>query len=267
LQSVGNIYFIGHRGFIGQQVVPLILNNRGIFLSREDFENISTGQKHIDFSPDDILLNLAWDNLDNFRSPLHLTQTLGEHIRFYNSVLGMGLKNITTIGTCLEYGVVEGELEEELHSNPSLPYSIAKDSLRKYLDYQKNNGDGFNFNWIRLFYVYGEGQSKRTIFGQLVEAVEKKSEVFDMSLGKQKRDYLHVRDVASIIYQIANGHESHGIVNCCSTSPVEMVDFVNQRLKEFGYVMKLNLGKYPYPTYEGMNFWGSVKKLNRILGK
>lgn len=262
---MGKIYLIGHNGFIGKRVRNLIPEEKRVFLTREDVRLLTLGEKKINFSFDDVLINLAWEHLDNFRSHLHITNVLTEHICFYNSILKMGLRNLTTIGTCLEYGIAEGELTEELPTNPTLPYAIAKDCLRRYLEYKRVEGK-FNFNWIRLFYIYGEGQSRRTIYGQLVEAIEKNQKVFDMSLGKQKRDYLHVEKVADIILTIALGNEMHGLINCCSGKPITMIDFVNERLKELGSDIKLNLGKYPYPDYEAFEFWGSVEKIRSIIG-
>lgn len=229
------------------------------------FQKVINNEMVINFNNDDVLINLAWSYLDNFRSFDHITKCLPEHINFFEKAFSSGLRNVTCIGTCLEYGIKEGELEETMPSDPHLPYAIAKDSLRRYFEYKREQ-IGLKLKWVRLFYIYGENQSPRTIYGQLVKAVVEKQEVFDMSLGQQKRDYLHVDAVARIILYLALIGEDLGIVNCCSGVSVTIVDFVNLRLKELKGHLSLNLGKYPYPTYEGMNFWGSNKKLNKILG-
>jgi dTDP-6-deoxy-L-talose 4-dehydrogenase (NAD+) len=123
----------------------------------------------------------------------------------------------------------------------------------------------FSFNWIRIFFLYGDEQPSKSIYGQLVKAVENKSKLFDMSLGLQQRDYLPVEEVAKIISLIALKRESLGVINCCSGKPIKLVDFVKQRLCDFRWSMQLNLGKYDYPKYEAFEFWGSTKKLNEIL--
>lgn len=261
---MGKVYILGHKGFIGKHVAELIPQDQVVFISRENFQKIISKDLNYAFTSDDVLINLAWDYLDNFRSTDHML-CLEEHKRFYNSVFDMGLRNVCAIGTCLEYGIKEGELSEEMVSDPQLPYAIVKDDLRKYFE-KMSHEIGLKYNWLRLFYIYGEGQSERTVYGQLVKAAHEAREVFDMSPGLQKRDYLHVKAAARIIFRVATRSPGAGVVNCCSGRPVTMIEFVNQRLAELKCEMKLNLGKYTYPNYEGLEFWGNINKLNKVLG-
>ena len=63
-----------------------------------------------------------------------------------------GLKDITVIGSCYEYGIREGELSENLPSEPTVEYSIAKNLLREYLQELQSNYN-FVLKWMRVFYV------------------------------------------------------------------------------------------------------------------
>jgi dTDP-6-deoxy-L-talose 4-dehydrogenase (NAD+) len=56
-----------------------------------------------------------------------------------------------------------------------------------------------------------------------------------------------------------------GIINCCSGKPITVEQFVRNYLKKIEKNIKLNLGYYPYPDYEPMEFWGDTAKLNPIL--
>jgi len=40
---------------------------------------------------------------------------------------------------------------------------------------------------------------------------------------------------------------------------------VRQWVQESGASIELDLGKFPYPTYEPMRFWGSPTKLKSVL--
>ena len=258
------IYVVGGNGFIGKILLEHISKEKVSLISREMFKKIALNELNYSFNAADILIDLAWDYLDNFQSPLHLTEVLPLHIKFYDRVLEMGLKNISSLGTCLEYGVREGELEESAPSDPQITYAIAKDCLRRYLEYKKTKIN-FNFNWIRLFYIFGDGQPERTLYRQLKKAVEDNQEVFDMSSGLQKRDYLHVSVVAQKIAQVALSDKSCGIINCSSGNPITVLSFVNDRLHELGSSLKLNLGKYEIPKHEAFEFWGSVEKFNSLI--
>ena len=82
-----------------------------------------------------------------------------------------GLKDINVIGTCFEYGMQSGSLSENLPSKPVTAYAISKDTLRRFLEELKKNYN-FYFKWIRLFYMYGKGQSPKSILPQLDKALD-----------------------------------------------------------------------------------------------
>jgi len=212
----------------------------------------------------DTLIHLAWDGLPNYKSPDHLTQG-AKHLLFLNHVLESGLKNVTVIGTCFEYGMKNGELSENDITEPSNPYGLAKDSLRKALEFLSADKECF-FRWIRLFYLYGEGQNQNSLLSQLDRAIENGDELFNMSGGEQLRDYLPIEQVARNIATIALQKEVTGVINCCSGKPISVRKFVEDRIKEKSAKISLNLGFYPYPDYEPMAFWGAARKLHTLMG-
>jgi dTDP-6-deoxy-L-talose 4-dehydrogenase (NAD+) len=167
-------------------------------------------------------------------------------------------------GTCLEYGLHEGVLKEDLPSDPSNPYAIAKNELRKSLEsLQKEHS--FSFKWVRLFYMYGKGQNPNSLLSQLDKAIENREPSFNMSGGEQVRDYLPVEKVAEYIVKIAFQDKVTGIINCCSGEPITVKQFVADYLQSINKKISLNLGYYPYPDYEPMRFWGDNSKLKTIL--
>jgi dTDP-6-deoxy-L-talose 4-dehydrogenase (NAD+) len=181
-------------------------------------------------------------------------------------MIANGLKDLTVTGTCFEYGFVEGCLSEDLISNPANPYGIAKDCLQKFLS-QLQKLHGFSFKWVRLFYMYGDGQNAKSLFSQIDKAIEEGQEIFNMSGGEQIRDYLPVRKVVKYIRDIASQQAVTGIINCCSGQPTRLKDVVLNYLKEKESSIKLNLGYYPYLDYEPMEFWGDDSKLKSIISK
>ena len=52
-----------------------------------------------------------------------------------------GVKNLLIAGTCYEYGLKNGALNEAISTEPQNSYAIAKDSLRRYLDTQEDQSD------------------------------------------------------------------------------------------------------------------------------
>jgi dTDP-6-deoxy-L-talose 4-dehydrogenase (NAD+) len=157
----------------------------------------------------------------------------------------------------------EGLLSEDMPAAPANAYARAKDDLRKYVTALQAE-TAFHFKWVRLFYMYGQGQNQKSLLSQLDKALENGDVVFNMSGGEQERDYLPVEQVAAYIVQIALQNKTEGIINCCSGRPVTVKAFVEDYLRKKNRQITLNLGYYPYPDYEAMRFWGDNKKLQQI---
>ena len=144
----------------------------------------------------------------------------------------------------------EGALNEEMESNPSTPYALAKDCLQKFMQ-QLMTVHSFNLKWVRLFYMYGKGQNPKSLFSQLEKAIDNNEPYFNMSGGEQIRDYLPIQVVAKYIKSIALQNEVTGIVNCCSGRPVMLKELVQEFIKNKGsqflfcYVL---LYRYLLPT-------------------
>jgi nucleoside-diphosphate-sugar epimerase len=232
-----------------------------------DFAHLdSTTNYFLYFNEPDIVIHLAWEGLPNYKSTFHIETNLPRHKELLGNLIRNGVKDITVTGTCLEYGMQEGCLTEDMQTFPSNPYATAKDELRRYLE-QLQQKFSFSFKWVRLFYMYGEGQNSNSLLSQLDKALQNGDEVFNMSGGEQTRDYLPVSTVAENIVRIALQKNVQGIINCSSGVPITVKDFVHQHLEQVRKSIQLNPGYYPYTDYEPMHFWGSTEKLNKALAE
>ncbi len=216
------------------------------------------------FERPDAVIHLAWEGLPNYKENFHIEKNLPNNISFLGNLINSGLKKLTVMGTCLEYGFVNGCLSEEIITNPQTPYGIAKDTLRKYLESLVNNYQ-FDFKWVRFFYLYGKGQGKKSILSQLIKAIENKEKIFNMSGGEQLRDYLPIEKAAGYLTKIFLQTKETGVINCCSGKPISIRKLVEDYLKQNDSEIKLNLGALSYPDYEPMAFWGDNTKLKKIL--
>lgn len=275
----------GATGFLGTYVIPELLR-RGVhvvatssslekacksdWFAKVDYRplDLSLLDDEVDyfqyFGRPDLMIHLAWEGLPNYKSPRHVEEYLPRHLLFLMNLIRNGLSDLTVAGTCLEYGMQEGCLSEDMAADPVVPYAIAKDVLREKVEtYCKANNVGFK--WARLFYMYGSGQNKASLFSQLEKAVQDQLPAFNMSGGEQERDFLAVEDMAKKIVMIALQNKVSGVINCCSGIPIKIRNWVEAYLHTKHSTMKLNLGYYPYPDYEPMRFYGNIKKFNQIL--
>ena len=282
---MAKVLVTGATGFIGNYVVTGLLQ-RGHQVIASSFSPAKAKQfswfQQVQYIPFDLgsfdaavnyyqyfdmpeaMIHLAWEGLPNYKAAFHTETNLPRHYAFLANLVRNGLTNLTVTGTCFEYGMQEGRLEESMPAQPANAYAQAKDALRTSLQ-QLQQQYPFHCKWVRLFYMYGKGQNPKSLLSQLQQALDEEQEVFNMSGGEQVRDYLPVEKLADYIVQIALQNRVEGIINCCSGQPITVKQLVESYLKQQGASIRLHLGYYPYTDYEPMAFWGDTKKLQSLF--
>lgn len=274
----------GATGFIGKYVIDELLrvdcsiiiaarsmnvpagwlHSHRITIVHFDFEDFKGQKNYFDhFNQPDKLIHLAWQGLPNYKALFHIEKNLYQHYFFLKNLIENGLSSLTVTGTCFEYGMQEGCLREDMPARPNNPYALGKHTLHCFLQELKKHYS-FRLNWTRLFYMYGKGQAPNSLFSQLLAAIDRGDEVFNMSGGEQERDFLPVEEVAKNIVRIALAKEEIGLINCCSGQPIKVKDWVADFIQLNNANLKMNLGYYSYPDYEPMRFWGDSSRLKLL---
>ncbi|MCX7095100.1 MAG: NAD(P)-dependent oxidoreductase [Methylobacter sp.] len=277
-----NILITGSTGFIGANLVPLLLAHRHTvtalvrnaeraadmpWANQVRFIVWDIGQ---DIAPvlekigaPDAVIHLAWAGLPNYKALFHFEQNLPAHYRFLKSLVEQGVGQVLVTGTCFEYGMQNGCLSEQMPAQPENSYALAKDTLRRFLQalQQEHN---FTLQWARLFYIYGPGQSSNSLLAQLDRALNNGEKSFNMSNGEQLRDYLAVEEVARRLLLLLEHSECNGLVNVCSGEPISVRRLVEHHIQKRGASIALNFGYYPYPDYEPMAFWGDHRRIAQL---
>jgi nucleoside-diphosphate-sugar epimerase len=218
----------------------------------------------LDLSRYSRLLHLAWGALHDFNCIDHMTVHLPCHLAFLHKALAEGIGSLTVAGSCLEYGLRDGCLNEDVPTAPVTQYGLAKDSLRRSLELVRAERP-FALKWIRVFYLYGPGQQPKSLLAQLDAAISRGERRFDMSQGTQLRDYLPVEEAADQIVKIFRHPTFEGIVNCASGEPISVRQLVEARLEERGATMELRVGMFSYPKYEPFGFWADNQRVQQIM--
>ena len=275
----------GATGFVGRHLVAALLE-RGCEV-RAVARNAETAQgmswiNHVEFVAADIhaadldavaltegvdaLAHLAWPGLPNYRALFHFEHNLMADYRFIKCAVAAGVQQVLVTGTCFEYGMQSGPLSEATEPRPSNPYGLAKHTLHLFLQNLQQERP-FTLQWARLFYLHGEGQNPNSLLAALDRAIDAGEASFNMSAGEQLRDFLAIETAAGHLAAILDQREFDGVVNCASGQPVSVRSLVEQRLRERGATLNLNLGHYPYPTHEPMAFWAVTERLQQLLGE
>ncbi len=264
----------GASGFIGQHVVARLRQCDDIevsILSRRPvaIRGITTIEGAISHDgPDwtalgspDTVLHLAWGGLPNYRSTHHFDE-LCAHSTFVRRLIRDGLPRLVCAGTCFEYGMRDGCLAEDQLTDPSNPYGLAKDGLRRQLMMEAGTTDVL---WARFFYLYGSGQAPNSLYSQVQAAIKRRDASFAMSGGEQLRDFLAIETAVDHLVRLTLDRRATGIVNIASGVPMSVRSLVEKWFVEAGHSISLDLGRYPYPDWEPFAFWGSTTRLSALL--
>jgi nucleoside-diphosphate-sugar epimerase len=271
------ILVTGASGFIGSNFIKFLLSKNfetyvlirkdtdyfnvkypGVNIIKGDLESIS--KEEIIDNKIEIVVHLAWENVSKVNLAAHNEHLLVQK-NFIEMLLNCDLKKLIISGSCFEYGKINGEIDVTTNTLPATEYGIAKINLLNWL--QSIWSEKYNrcsISWMRIFYVFGENQHERSLYSQLISAINNKNHEFDMSRGFQIRDFIHISDVIDCLHKEITS-ESNGffIKNICSGSPISVREFVEKVLQDNNYSLKLNLGVYPIPDYEPIAFWGTDK--------
>ena len=265
------IDLIGSEGFIGKA----INRNKEDLLVRKwshkesnncrkfDLYNRNTWSMLLEAKPRTVIL-LSWPKLPYYDKEYHLEENLPALKDLILTLIENGMKKLVVTGTCYEYGDYEGKLKETLTSKPNNRYAQAKDNLRKYIEYICTTAD-VDWVWIRIFYIYGEGQNKNALLQSLENAIKSGDKTFPMSDGNQERDFLHVDEIAKMLLEAANNKDAKGIYNGGSGKPISLSDLAKQKKHEMKSSIKLLYGAKdvregePYKAWADMRRWKALK--------
>lgn len=265
------IHLLGSEGFIGQSLQRAAEDNplrcwSHHHTNREnhfDLLDPSSWQALVDCNPTHVIL-LSWPGLPNYQQPFHLTHNLPACINLIEQLVASGMQRLVVAGTCYEYGLQNGQLNEQQYTDPINCYSIAKDSLRRFIASRYKKED-LQWCWARIFYPFGIGQNENSLLPSLQRAINHKKPRFEMSSGRQLRDYIPVDEVSRILLTLIKNPHANGIYNCGSGLPVSLRELAEKKITESGSATNLELGVYPDRLDEPLAFWADTTKFNSLI--
>jgi nucleoside-diphosphate-sugar epimerase len=265
----------GSSGFIGEHVVSCLLaqGHEVLELGRKQSKSSTTFRtldldnlKNFDFKAlvsTDVLIHLAWANLQDFRSLTHINEELPKHLEFFERAKDELPQHVIGIGTCLEYGMQSGSLNETMSTDPTVAYAQAKSMLHKSLK-QSFAQQATALTWLRPFYVYGLNRRRKTLYTMMAETAATGASHFNMSRGDQIRDFISVTETADIICQMAK-EPYNGVLNVGSGRPISVRQFAEEQILKNSWKLTPRFGEMSVPDYEPFEFWANRSLLNRIL--
>lgn len=270
-----NILLIGGSSYFGKIISKkLIKNNLNVYSTyyKNPIRSKYTNELFLDINnykiedftllPKKIhyLVVLSWINLSDYNSKNHInfSKNLFRLISLISK--NYNVQSINVLGSCLEYGIVNGKISENHKCNPTTEYGKSKlyllNRLKRFQKIYK-----FKLNWMRIFYIYGDARD-RGIWSQFIKA-KNENITFNMSKGEQIFDFIHIKKLIELILAVIQSNKNNEIINLCSGKPQKLINLIKVWANKHN--VKINPGFYPYTNYEGMSYWGDNKKIKQIL--
>lgn len=147
-------------------------------------------------------------------------------------------------GTCFEFDTRLGRLSEESPTRPTTLYARTKDELRRQVERRPDSV------WVRFFYQYGPWEDERRLVPAVIRSLLR-GQPARVSPGEQRRDFLHVEDVARAVADVAASRLS-GCVNVGSGEAPSVRHIVTTLGRLTGRPELVELGALPYSPGEPM---------------
>lgn len=237
------LYLIGARGRLGQAIAHEYGDSEIVSLDRSVYEN---------WSPPGMadLISRYFDKRINEGATVFVASGLLDpklsqedllRVNYYlpkNLIDGaakLGIK-IITFGT-----VMEGLLQSKN------PYIQSKSALGEYVSTAAATGSPVIH--LKIHTLYGMGQPSPFMFlGQILTAI-RDNVPFQMTSGRQLREYHHLADEAKAIRQIANSAPP-GVVNVSHGDPLSLRAIAESVFQALGKDDLLRVGSLPEPQEE-----------------
>jgi len=173
------------------------------------------------------------------------------------------LKKFVQIGSSDEYGGLPAPQNEDLRESPISPYSIGKVSSTNLLQMLYRT-EKFPAVVLRLFLVYGDGQSNNRFVPQIINGCLL-DKIFATSKGEQLRDFCYVDDITDgILLSLENEKVNGEIINLASGVPISIREVI-EIIQEYVGGGKPDFGKIPYRNGENMRLFADISKAKTIL--
>jgi nucleoside-diphosphate-sugar epimerase len=188
----------------------------------------------------DIVIHAAWYvETGKYLDSLKNIDCLIGSLKLAKGAAKAGVGRFLGLGTCFEYDQNQGVLTINTPLKPLTIYAAAKASLFTTLS-QWLPRESVSFAWIRLFYLYGQGEDKKRLV-PYVRSQILQGDFVDLTSGKQVRDFMDVAEAGKKIAGISLTDQV-GPINLCSGIPVTVRQFVEKIAAEYGRKDLLRFG-------------------------
>lgn len=261
---MSNTYFIvvGQSGFLSLPILSKLRSNavEYLSLSLRSFDE-ATVSRHFSEVNSDAKIKVffaSWPTSLPYDDSGHLSYYEHTFCKFFEFLLSRYTNlSVVNLGTCLEYGLLEGPLSESTLPSPSTALGSAKLLCYNFLKSRLPSGKLIH---LRIFYPFSFDLPRHgSITWHVKNAIEQGASSFRMSHGEQQRDFISLQSITTLLYQITTFNNPYPVdlLNVGTTKPTKVIDLVESCFKYHKASLPLERGFYQVPSYEPNCFYAS----------
>lgn len=215
------------------------------------------------FAPE-VLIHAAWGGVtagDRNNKDIQIANTL-----MTDKLMRIcAYKQIIMLGSQDEYGNINSVVSENHPMNPISEYAKAKvlclKRLKNYCDQHQ-----IEWQWIRIFSIYGEKQQSQWLIPSTVIKCLKGEKSMLTTKGEQVYSYLYSSDLAYAIASIIGKQGKSGIYNISSGFPVSIRE-LQEKIKNLTNSNIVFDRSLSYRPHQSMIMMGDSSKFINTFGK
>jgi nucleoside-diphosphate-sugar epimerase len=276
------ILITGSSGFIGQELVRKLKNNKQITLYLLiNKKKIIIKYKNIKFIYCSLLsseklkkifnklnitdvIHCAWVGVNAVsRDSLKQKKNIKITNNLLNAIKDKKLNCFITLGSQAEYGSKFKRIYEESKARPVTKYGKIKIKILNKIKIFciKNN---VRFVWLRIFTGYGPGNDKNWIIPSTIYKLIKNKKT-KFTNGQQIYNFIYVADIASAIIKSLFNNKANGVFNLASEKSYSIKYIIKLIFKKLRIKKKPVFGELSYRNDQVMKFLPSITKIKKKL--
>lgn len=252
-----NILVTGASGFIGSQLIQRLSENKKYnvilltsspicgysYILHKNYSFIKENFKSAGVTQIDYLIHLGAfipksvseaDNIINCNSNIRNTKYLLDNIP-------LPKKKIIYISTIDVYGHQKKIINEDTIPNPKTLYALSKLYCEKMIK-KFSLDNGISMQVLRLGHIYGCGENRYKKFIPVaIQSIKKNHEINIYGDGKEKRDFLHVKDCCTFIIRALEMQEEQEVLNLTSESSFSIKEVAGLLASFSDYHININI--------------------------
>lgn len=260
MEKTKRVLVTGGSGFIGRQVLPLLLKQKYEIhvISTQESQILQTTDSRIIWHHGNLFESYRIEEIVSKVMPTHLMHfawctepveywTSADNLKWVTASLSLlqsvckhGVKRIIIAGSCAEYDWEHGFCSEKLTPfKPKTLYGVCKNSLRSIIESFAKQQD-VSMAWGIVFFLYGPHEKPSRFVPSIIRSILL-SEPAKCTHGNQIRDFMHVEDVASAFVALLES-DAQGVVNIATGIPIRIKDVAKKIATILGRKDLLEIG-------------------------